>query len=131
MSLYPVVDHELLSRKARQYSTRQLELTTLGAETVLGLLGTTYSGDRAERAKVAVVRQVNLIAAMPENPFLESEGRGSKSKTFAVLRDLGGGISIDPIAQQIVQALATESLVSTPAGQEKARYGVLRSWRHG
>lgn len=127
MSLYPVVDHDLLSPKAKKLSPRALELTTLGAETVLGLLGTTYSGDRGDRAKVAVVRQVNMVVEMPVNPFLESETRGSKSKSWAVPRDIGGSVAVDPVAKEIVLALARESLTTTPIGQERARYGFLWS----
>ena len=69
-------------------------------KTALGLGGTSYTGEQAERAKVANARQVNLQVAEPIDPYLESESRGSKSRSYSAL--MKRTFALDPIAVEIV-----------------------------
>ena len=109
MSLYSVSGHVLLSATAAALSDPALEAQTLVAETALGLLGTEYTGDRADRAKVAVARQVNLQVASPDAGAVQSETRGDRSVTY-VTRD-GVEVAVDGLALLIVEALAGAAAV--------------------
>ncbi|HSB55151.1 MAG TPA: hypothetical protein VLD58_12375, partial [Gemmatimonadales bacterium] len=95
------------------------------AEDALGLTGTTYTGALAERAKLAVARQVNRIVAEPGDPFLLSHTRGAESKTWdSRAAATAKTVPLDPYAILIVEALAREA-----AGEDEGSYLLVPTLR--
>jgi hypothetical protein len=126
MSLYPVHGHPLLSDAAKALNGQALDLTAQAAEDALGLNGTTYTGDAATRAAIAVARQVNRMLAEPIDPYLTSHSRGEESKSWGRAGEARTN-ALDPIAVAIVAALAAEA---AGAGEETVGgYTILASLR--
>jgi hypothetical protein len=119
---YDVRGHVLLNATAKALQPEQLVALGLIAEDALGLTGTAYTGTKATRAASAVVRQVNLMAVEPENPYLASHSRGEEAKSwdFAAISDKS---RLDPYAVAIVAALAAE------AGAEADEYTTVPGFR--
>ncbi len=95
-----------LSTAAQALDAARLANEVLAAEQVLGLAGVELTGDDAEKAKLAVARQVNLqvrLAASGDAGDVKSESRGRQSITYATFN--GARVAIDSLAQSIVAGL--------------------------
>lgn len=83
MPLYPPDGHDLLSDEAASISSDALAAQAELAEDFLGLDGTSFTGDDADRATRAVALQVSHQVARPQEfTFAESESRGQQSVTY-------------------------------------------------
>lgn len=113
--LYPITGAALLSEAAKALSADELRDQTAIAEAALGLIGTTLSGDAAERAKLALALQVNhQLEHGVEGSVYSSWSQGSRSVTYASTIPLSG---------------AAVSLVQTLLGG--AVWADMRSMRRG
>lgn len=83
MSTYDVSGHALLSDKAANLDSDELDAQTSVAEELLGLAGTTLSGSDKDSARRAIALQVSHQVRIPgEFHFAESEGRGGQSVSY-------------------------------------------------
>lgn len=90
-----------LSAEAQALDAARLTNEVLVAEAALELDGVAASGDDAERAKVAVARQVNLQLRVAADPDVVTEGRGRQSVTYATIG--GARVVVDPLALSVAQ----------------------------
>lgn len=97
-------DHGL-STEAQALDAARLTNEVLAAEQVLGLAGSSLTGDDAEKAKLAVARQVNLQVRMAsgEAADVKAESKGRQSVTYATLN--GARVAVDALALSIVEGL--------------------------
>lgn len=98
-----------LSSAALDLDSGRLRGEVAVAEQLLGLVGTSLSGDDDVRARMAVARQVNLQVRTAANPDVVSESRGRQSVQYA--KSGGARVAIDPTAKEIVR-----DLVGRPTG---------------
>lgn len=120
---YDVHDHPLLSAAAKQLVSDDpsaFDAQAITAERVLGLRGTQLTGDDAEDARVAIVRQLNLqlqIDAMG-GANVVSESKGAQSYTYA--QHNGERVAIDRIALSIARQLVGARCAPLPRTTEIA-----------
>lgn len=107
MNQYDIRNSLLLSDKARALQPEELVLWATMAEDALGLAGTGYTGEQADRAAMAVARQVNRMVAEPVDPWLIDHKRGEEQKSWESRSPPKD--PLDPIAVMIVDQLAAES----------------------
>jgi hypothetical protein len=119
---YDVTTHALRSAAAKALyasSATAFGAVAAEAEKLLGLDGTALTGDDAESAKYAIVRQTNLMIAADESYVLyDEERRGSRSTKARA----GAMQQLDPIAVSIATALGVDL-------SETASFAVIRSLR--
>jgi hypothetical protein len=100
-----LVNQELIARAAldqhirEQYSLAPFELDPQDPD----------QAEAYEQARGALVRQINRQVAEPENPYLESRSKGSRSESFGISRDIGGTVTLDPIAVKIWRKVAQDA----------------------
>lgn len=106
MPTYDVTGHPLLSDAAQALRSSELEAQADAAEEVLGIAGTSYSGDDETRLLVALARQVNHQVALDGAgaAYLVSESKGSQSRTYRA-GGSGSVMTADPIAIRIARAV--------------------------
>lgn len=108
--LYPIADHVLLSAAAGRLDAEVLDAQTVLAEEVLGLSGTSFTGDDKDKAMLANVLQVNHQLLLPADAFIyKSESRGGRSVAY---RDGVTAVMINPAAQVLVDSLVTGATVA-------------------
>jgi len=102
-----------LSAAAQALDSTRLANEVLAAEEVLGLRGSSLTGDDASKAKLAVARQVNLQVrlASGEAADVKSESKGRQSITYATVN--GVRVAVDSLAQSIVASLLAPPKQST------------------
>jgi len=105
-----------LSKAANALDPERLRNETLVAEQLLGLGGTSFTGDDAEKARTAVARQINLQVRVAENPDVVAESRGRQSVTYA--RSGGARATVDPTAAAIVKDLIGKPSRSTAVANQ-------------
>lgn len=96
---YDPTAHPLLSAGAAALSPEQLDAQAMIAEGVLGLHGTSLTGDDADLATHYVVRQLNLQVRMESSgggSDVVAMSKGSQSFTFAQVD--GRRVIVDEIA---------------------------------
>lgn len=100
--LYPITGHPLLRADVASMDADELAAWTVLSETLLGLNGTDFTGEDAERATLANVLQVNAMVAMPEDVFyVDTETRGQRTIKYRGNADL----LVNPRARVIVESL--------------------------
>lgn len=105
-----------LSKAAAALDPELLRNEALVAEQLLGLTGTSFTGDAAIKARMAVARQINLQVRVTENPDVVSESRSRQSVTYA--RQGGARMTVDPTAAQIVKDLIGKPKGSTAVANQ-------------
>lgn len=116
---YDIADAALLSDQARALSADALRDQTVIAEMLLGLAGTTFTGEPAERVKLALARQVNTqLEHGVEGSVYASYSQGGRSFTFL------SGIPVDALAASLVLGL-------TGTAGSADRFADMRSLRRG
>lgn len=121
MPRYDPTGHPLLSPAAKALEPAVLEAYADRAEDVLGIAGTNFTGDAAERLTTAVVLQINHTLQREERGGGEvvAESKGAQSVTYAAPKD-GRVDPVDPEAARIVAGVlaggvrAPRTSVSTP-----------------
>lgn len=118
MSTYDITTHGARSEASVALYTKSaeaFEAFALEAEALLSLDGTTFTGDDAKRATLAVVLQVNfLLATDSDYQTLDSQTRGPRSVRYKP--SISSGVSfIDNRAKAIVADLGI-TLASADAG---------------
>lgn len=117
-SLYPPGDTHVLSPAARELHEFELEAHAVTAEILLGLRGTTYSGDEADQAAMAVAYQVNFQVFRPMMfALVQSETKGSQSVTYR--ESQGDNLLTDDMAVGIVERLLASSSSGWPTVRSK------------
>lgn len=114
MSTYDVTIHGARSEAAVSLytkSTTAYEAFVLQSEAQLKLDGTTYTGDDATRAKLAIVLQLNLLVAVgAEFQTRSLDKRGPRTVEY---KEHGRTPTIDPTAKSIVTDLGISLSVSS------------------
>ncbi|HSW29291.1 MAG TPA: hypothetical protein VLH75_07315 [Longimicrobiales bacterium] len=102
-----------LSTVAQALDADSLETEVLVAEEILGLTGSSLTGDDALKAKRAVALQVNLQVrlASGEAADIRAQSKGKQSITYATVN--GVRVPVDATAQAIVAGLLGPKLQST------------------
>lgn len=122
MPLYSIAGNPLLSTEAAALSPEALEAHNIVAEEVLGLVGTTYTGDEAVRAAHAVALQVNYQVSLPPSVWSVKEEQVGPLKT--VYRD--NLPPVNPFAASMVSSLLIAVTGSAGVGAGWARFGPRR-----
>lgn len=116
MPTYDPSGHALLSNDAGALADAELDAQAEVAEDVLGLEGTSFTGAKASRATLAVVRQVNLQVATPVDAAVKaSESRGNQNVAYRESED-GRPIMVDPVARRLANRLLTSDGWTTATG---------------
>ena len=101
---YDVAPHELLTDAAEEIKSSDIgrfKALNVLAEHVLELHGTSFTGAEEETAKLAVARQVNLLALEnPEQYLLESKEQGERTWRYRA-----GTSPIDSVAKSLAAGL--------------------------
>lgn len=100
---YDPTDHPLLSPEAKALDPETFKAYVERAEDVLGIAGTSYTGEDARRLMLAVVLQINFTLRREARGGGEvvAESKGSQSVSYAQPKD-GRVDPVDPEAARIV-----------------------------
>jgi len=108
---YDITSHPLLSDNAKALlndDASVFDAVVVAAERTLGLHGTSFSGDEAEDAKLAVVLETNYeLEQTPESEVMSRFDRGEK--TFQYKSNIS---SVYPRAQKIANRLLEDDKTS-------------------
>lgn len=126
--MYDVTAHPILSEKAKKLVTDnapQFAEYERMAERLLGIAGTSYTGDAGDDVLLAVAMQVNFELSSGTAPFIEqsSADKGTKqeSVTYRAIPAM-----VDPRAKSIIDAVLADM---AKAGTSSSMYRTLRSAR--
>ena len=110
---FDISGHPLLSAEAGALTADELDAEATTAETVLGLDGRNWTGDKEARAKAAIVQQVNFQLQMEdEASYLESEAKGDQSFTYRTT-DSGEQIAVAGVALRMARRLKQQGFGAT------------------
>lgn len=127
MPAYDISTHPLLSDRAKRLVNENITVFNAqvdAAAVMLGLESTTYTGSKAERAKLALVYQVNFqLERTEDSDIYDSVKEGERTLSFRKDR-----AAVDTVAIEIAEDLLAEDEIAVSRPSPTMSVSNQQSW---